>query len=119
MRRIAGQRSGRLKPEHIDSERMLIKVVQGKGGKDAIRCFHPTAGGTARLLPKIPAENLPVPSSFKTRQDRPLSYESLRASMKRPERKPGSTRRRPFTPCAIALPPICWKPATISAKSRS
>jgi len=23
-----------LKPEHIDSERMLIKVVQGKGGKD-------------------------------------------------------------------------------------
>jgi integrase len=23
-----------LKPEHIDRQRMLIKVVQGKGGKD-------------------------------------------------------------------------------------
>ena len=33
----AGLRVGevrRLKPEHIDSKRMLIKVVEGKGHKD-------------------------------------------------------------------------------------
>jgi len=39
--RIAASEVAGLKPEHIDSERMLIKVVQGKGGKTAIRCFPP------------------------------------------------------------------------------
>ena len=68
-----------LKSEHIDSQRMLIKVEDGKGKKDRytllskkllkeLRCYYK----------KFRPEPYLFPSSFKKRKDRPLSYETVR-----------------------------------------
>ena len=69
-----------LKPEHIDSGRMLIKVEDGKGGKDRYTLL------SVKLLKQLrnyyrnyrPKTYL-FPSSYKKRKDQPLSYESLRS----------------------------------------
>jgi len=119
MRLDYGPAKWRPKVEHIDSQRMLIKIVNGKGAKTAIHALHSAVGATARLLQKIPAQDVSIPSSFKTRTEHPLSYESLRCIYDKARKKAGSQPAQAFTPYAIALPPICWKPDSISAKSRS
>jgi hypothetical protein len=73
----AGLRAGEvaaLKPEHIDSERMLIKVVQAKGIKDrytmlSTRLLEELRGYYKKYQP----QTYLFPSSFKTREDRPQS----------------------------------------------
>jgi len=79
----AGLRAGEvlsLKPEHIDSKRMLIKIEDGKGGKDRysllsvkllqdLRCYY------RKYRPKVYL----FPSSFKKRNNQPLSYEAIRS----------------------------------------
>jgi hypothetical protein len=79
-----------LKPEHIDSGRMLIKVVHGKGGKDrytmlSIRLLEDLRDYYRKYRPKTYL----FPSSFKTRKDRPLSYESLRGIYEKARKKAG------------------------------
>ena len=50
-----------LKPEHIDSERMLIKIVDGKGRKDRYTMLSARLLDELRvLLPKIQPQNLSV-----------------------------------------------------------
>jgi len=78
----AGLRAGevaRLKPEHIDSKRMLIKIVDGKGRKDRYTLL------SVMLLVELRQyyrKNRPevylFPSTFKKRKHCPLAYESLR-----------------------------------------
>ena len=78
----AGLRAGevtRLRPEHIDSKRMLIKVVDGKGRKDRYTML------STRLLVELrryyrkyrPKGHL-FASSYRKNEDKPLSYEGLR-----------------------------------------
>ncbi len=69
-----------LKPEHIDSNRMLIKVADGKGGKDRYTLLSKILLVELRTYYKKhrPQPYL-FPSSFKKRKDKPLSYESLRS----------------------------------------
>ena len=79
-----------LKPEHIESERMLIKVVQGKGGKDrytmlSTRLLEELRGYYKKYQPKTYL----FPSTFKARKDRPLSYESLRCIDEKARHKAG------------------------------
>jgi integrase/recombinase XerD len=89
----AGLRAGEvvaLKPEHIDSQRMLIKVVQGKGGKDRYTMLSTKLLEELRgYYKKYQPQTYLFPSSFKTRKDRPLSYESLRCIYEKARKKAG------------------------------
>jgi site-specific recombinase XerD len=89
----AGLRAGevrRLKPEHIDSQRMLIKVESGKGRKDRYTML------SQRLLAELrryyqacrPQTYL-FPSSFMKRKDQPLSYEAVRCIYEKARQKAG------------------------------
>lgn len=81
-----------LKPEHIDSERMLIKV-EGKGGKQRYTLL------SEKLLPQMRhyyKTNQPktylFPSSFKKKKDQPLSYETIRMVYENARKKAGVKR---------------------------
>jgi site-specific recombinase XerD len=79
-----------LKPEHIDSERMLVKIVDGKGRKDrytmlSTKLLEELRGYYRKYQPKTYL----FPSSFKTRTDRPLSYETLRCIYEKARKKAG------------------------------
>ena len=69
-----------LKPKHIESERMLIKVEDGKGKKDRYTIL------SVKLLDELrhyymkfrPITYL-FPSSYKQTKDKPLSFEAVRS----------------------------------------
>ena len=89
----AGLRAGetrRLKPEHIDSERMLIKVVGGKGGKDRYTMLSKKLLGDLRHYYKTchPKTYL-FPSSLRKHKDQPLSYEAVRSIYEKARKKTG------------------------------
>jgi len=68
-----------LKPEHINSERMLIKVENGKGRKDRYTMLSVKLLAELRdYYIKCRPRTYLFPSSFKKRQDKPLSYQALR-----------------------------------------
>ncbi len=79
----------KLKPEHIDSKTMLIKV-KGKGEKERYTLL------SKRLLIELrsyyrkhrPRTYL-FPSSFKKKKDQPLSYESIRSIYEKARKKAG------------------------------
>jgi site-specific recombinase XerD len=89
----AGLRAGEvaaLKPEHIDSQRMLIKVENGKGRKDRytllskrllkqLRHYYKTCQPNAYLFP----------SAYKHRKDQPLTYASIRMIYEKARQKAG------------------------------
>ena len=79
-----------LKPEHIDSERMLIKIVDGKGRKDRFTML------SVRLLEELRAyykacrpQGYLFPSQFKKKENRPLTYESIRSTYDDARKKAG------------------------------
>jgi site-specific recombinase XerD len=89
----AGLRAGevrRLKPEHIDSKRMLIKVVDGKGRKDRYTMLSTKLLGELRRYYNAcrPQTHL-FPSSFKKNKDQPLSYEAVRLIYEKARKKTG------------------------------
>jgi len=68
-----------LKPKHIESERMLIKVEGGKGRKDRYTMLSvKLLAELRRYYRKYRPQTYLFPSSFKKRKDKPLSYESVR-----------------------------------------
>ena len=78
-----------LKPENIDSKRMLIKV-KGKGGKDRYTLL------AKRLLPqlrhyykKFRPQTYLFPTSYKHKMHQPLSYESVRSLYEKARKKAG------------------------------
>jgi integrase/recombinase XerD len=79
-----------LKPKHIESKKMLIKVEKGKGGKDRYTLL------AKRLLPELrqyyktfrPQTYL-FPSSYKHKKHQPLSYESVRCIYEKARKKAG------------------------------
>jgi integrase/recombinase XerD len=79
-----------LKPKHIESERMLIKVKDGKGKKDRytmlsvklldeLRCYYRKCRPQTYLFP----------SSFGKRKDKPLSYETVRSIYEKARKSAG------------------------------
>jgi integrase/recombinase XerD len=80
----------RLKPVHIDSKRMLIKVVDGKGRKDRYTML------SGKLLKELrhyykrchPQTYL-FPSSYKKTKNQPLSYEAVRCIYEKARKKVG------------------------------
>jgi len=89
----AGLRVGetrRLMPDHIDSQRMLIKVVGGKGRKDRYTML------SKKLLTELrhyyqacrPLTYL-FPSTYKKNKNKPLSYETVRSIYEKARKKVG------------------------------
>jgi integrase/recombinase XerD len=79
-----------LKPDHIDSKDMLIKVEQAKGGKERYTVL------SSRLLEELrqyyktckPSPYL-FPSAFKNREHLPLTYPSIRSIYEEAREKAG------------------------------
>jgi integrase/recombinase XerD len=79
-----------LKPDHIDSKNMLIKVEHAKGGKERYTVL------SSRLLKELrhyyktckPSPYL-FPSSFKNREHQPLTYPSIRSIYEEARKKAG------------------------------
>ena len=93
----------------IDSDRMLIHVVQGKGRKDRKVMLSP---GLLDLLRDYWCEARPEGWMF------PVNPRSIRSRhvnstgpLHRPNAWPGSTGPQRCTPCGTALPLICWRRA--------
>jgi site-specific recombinase XerD len=93
-----------LKPEDIDSKRMLIKVT-GKGDKQRYTLL------AQRLLPELR-------HYFKMCRPKPhpkranhFAMKPSDRSTKRPEKKPASKTVPASIPCVIRSPHTCWKPA--------
>jgi integrase/recombinase XerD len=79
-----------LKPEHIDSKKMLIKVEDGKGGNDrytllSVNLLNELRRYYRKYSPKVYL----FPSSFKKRKDQPLSYEAIRMIYENARKKAG------------------------------
>jgi integrase/recombinase XerD len=89
----AGLRAGevrRLKPEHIDSQRMLIKVVDGKGKKDRYTMLSKMLlEELRRYYEACHPHTYLFPSSIKKRKDQPLSYEAARCIYEKARKKVG------------------------------
>ena len=87
----AGLRAGeviRLKPEHIDSERMLIKVVNGKGNKDRYTMLSVKLLDELRVYyKKCRPKTYLFPSNVK--KTKPLVYESVREVYEEARKKVG------------------------------
>ncbi len=89
----AGLRAGEvmhLKPRHIDSERMLIKVVKGKGSKDRYTMLSVKLLDELRFYYKkcLPKTYL-FPSDYKKNKNKPLSYETVRTIYEKARKKVG------------------------------
>ena len=83
----------RLKPEHIDSQRMLIKVVGGKRQKDRYTMLSPRLLDELRhYYKRCRPQNYLFPSSVKKRKDYPLGYEAIRRVYKKAKKKAGIKR---------------------------
>ena len=68
-----------LKPEHIDSKRMLIKVEGGKGGKDRYTLLSfKLLSELRQYYRKYRPQVYLFPSTYKDRKNNPLAYESIR-----------------------------------------
>jgi len=79
-----------LKPKHIESERMLLKVEDGKGRKDrytmlSIKLLEELRHYYKKYRPKTYL----FPSSFKKRKDKPLSYETVRSIYEKARKSAG------------------------------
>jgi site-specific recombinase XerD len=82
----------KLKPEHIDSKSMLIKV-KGKGKKERYTLL------SKRLLIELKSyyrkyrpKTYLFPSAFKKKEDQPLSYETIRTVYENARKKAGVKR---------------------------
>ena len=88
----AGLRAGevtRLKPEHIDSKRMLIKVEKGKGGKDRYTLLSEKLLKALRhYYKKIQPKTYLFPSAYKGGKGF-LSYETVRSTYEDARKKAG------------------------------
>jgi len=79
-----------LKPQHIDSERMLIKIVDAKGRKDRYTMLSNQLLRQLRFYYKqCQPKTYLFPSSLKKRKNSPLTYESLRSTYERARKKAG------------------------------
>jgi site-specific recombinase XerD len=80
----------RLKLEHIDSKRMLIKVAGGKGRKDRYTMLSAKLLGELRhYYKKCQPQSYLFPSSYKKSKNKPLSYESVRCTYEKARKRAG------------------------------
>ncbi len=103
-----------IKPSAIDSARMQVHVVQGKGRKDRYTILSSKTLDLLRMYYKY--GNLNV-FFLKHREKRDHFYpiQPLTVLLKRMQQKQALKNRSPFTPSGTVLPPICWRRESIYA----
>lgn len=80
----------KLLPVHIDSKRMLIKVVEGKGRKDRYTMLSVKLLAELRhYYRKHRPQTYLFPSSYKKNKNKPLSYEAVRCIYEKARKKAG------------------------------
>lgn len=80
----------RLKPEHIDSRRMLIRVESGKGQKDRYTMLSPKLLKQLRHYYKMYRPNTYLfPTSVRKNKGKPLSYQTVRMIYEKAREKAG------------------------------
>ena len=110
-----------LKVRDIDSQRMLLRVDQGKGGRDrevplsptlllALREYYRWMRPRRISFPERGTAGVPISPSRPSRSGKPCGS--------RPS-APRSTSRSRRTRCDIPTRRICWKPAPTFARSSS
>jgi site-specific recombinase XerD len=93
-----------LKIEDIDSQRMMIRVEQGKGKKDRYTLLSKTLLENLRLYYKA---HRPKKWLFPgNRPDEPIDAGSVQRVFKRAKKKPVSSNALPFIRCGIVSPRI-------------
>ena len=79
-----------VKPDHIDSKNMLIKVEHAKGGKERYTVLSSRLLKDLRHYYKTCKPSLYLfPSSFKNREHQPLTYPSIRSIYEEARKKAG------------------------------
>jgi site-specific recombinase XerD len=79
-----------LKPEHIDSNRMLIKVEGGKGSKDRYTLLSfKLLVELRQYYRKYRPQRYLFPSTYKKRKNSPLAYESIYSVYEQARKKAG------------------------------
>ena len=107
-----------LRVHDVDSARMTIRVVQGKGGKDRYTVLSPRLLEALRAY-TTGASNVRAGGYFRrvARQTVRWSRPGCRRRITAPNTEPASPNRAAFTPCAIASRPIYWNRASTSTRS--
>ncbi len=98
-----------LKPHHIESEAIRLRVEQGKGKKDRYTLLSRTVLVELRNYWRIyrPTEWL----FFGRDKDTPIAVATIQKAFQRCKKKPVSPNLPQFTPCATVLQPTCWSRA--------
>jgi len=79
-----------LKPKHIESKKMLIKVEKGKGSKQRYTLLSKILLPELRYYyKKFRPQTYLFPSSYKHKKQRPLSYGSVRSIYEKARKKAG------------------------------
>ena len=113
-----------LKVADVDSERMLLRVERGKGGRyrnamlshDLLALLRAVVEGRA-AAGRDASRRLAVPGTARDEADQHAAALShRRRGGRRPPTSPSGSGR---TRCATASPPTCWRTAPTSGSSRS
>ena len=109
-----------LKVSDIDSQRMVIHVRQGKGGRDRDVLLTPKLLETLREYWRwMKPRTYLFPGTVKNwRADVPITAKIVWTAVARLVSAPASQSTSHHIPFGIASPPTCWKPAPTCAPSR-
>jgi site-specific recombinase XerD len=100
-----------LKLKDIDSDRMEIRVEQGKGKKDRYTLLSNVLLKRLREYYKV---YKPKDLLFPGKEGNPVCSSTIQRLFQRAKKKPALLNQRPFTHCGIASLLTCWRAAVIS-----
>ena len=104
-----------LKVTDIDSQRMVIRVEQGKSQKDRYVMLSPRLLEELRTYWKVARPKLWLfPGDI---AGRPITRDAVEQACDKARRSRASTSRSPRIRCATPSPPTCWRPVPTCAVS--
>ncbi len=98
-----------LKPHHIESDSMRIRVEQGKGKKDRYTLLSHTVLAELRNYWRTYRPTIWL--FFAQSKSRPICVSTIQVAFKMAKKKPASANQPASTHCGIVLQPIFWSRA--------